>query len=725
LAVSDTLHPDTTIGDTTGAIDTVLILEAEKAKLSGPVVASGNPGFTGTGYADYVHDSADYVEFTLNAVRAGTYACGFRYANGGSLSRPLQIQVNGTAVGDTFPFPGTGSWTTWKYVSLNATLHKGINTIRATTKGFNGGNLDHLRISGPAGSSNLPIITRQPQNQTVARGQRASFVVSVSSSTPVSYQWQLNGVNIDSARDSVYTTRAADSTMDSTNYRVIVRNSSGSVTSTSALLRVTKPTTSLPVITRQPQNQTVARGQRATFFVSVSSSTPVTYQWQVNGVNIDSARDSAYTTRAADSTMDSTNYRVVVRNSSGSVTSASAVLRVTKPSLPVITRQPQNQTVARGQRATFTVGVSSPTPVTYQWQLKGVNIDSARDSVYTTRSADSTMDSTAYRVIVRNSAGSVTSTSALLLVIKPSLPIIIRQPQNQTVARGQRASFFVSVSSPTPVSYQWQLNGVNIDSARDSVYTTRPADSTMDSTNYRVVVRNASGSVTSASALLRVTKPSPSLPVITRQPQSQTVARGQRATFTVGISSPTPVTYQWQKNNVNIDSARDSIYTTRAADSTMDSSGYRVIVRNSAGSVTSLTALLRVTKPKSDSVLYEAENGSFKGAIFANNNPGFTGTGFVDFVNASGDSLGWTVHADTARSYSLTIRYANGSAASRPLKITVNGVTVNSSLAFPPTGSWQIWNTVTFTAALKSGSNQVVAVSIGSNGGNLDNLVVK
>src|SRR5437660_7841183 len=44
-----------------------------------------------------------------------------------------------------------------------------------------------------------PVITQQPQNQTVNVGGSATFMVSVSSGTSVSYQWRFNGGNISGA----------------------------------------------------------------------------------------------------------------------------------------------------------------------------------------------------------------------------------------------------------------------------------------------------------------------------------------------------------------------------------------------------------------------------------------------------------------------------------------------------------------------------------------------
>lgn len=102
---------------------------------------------------------------------------------------------------------------------------------------------------------------------------------------------------------------------------------------------------------------------------------------------------------------------------------------------------------------------------------------------------------------------------------------------------------------------------------------------------------------------------------------------------------------------------------------------------------------------------------------------GFTGTGFVDFVGPTGESITWTVNIATAGQYDLTFRYALG-AGNRPLSINVNGTPVAASMAFPATGSFTTWGTVTLAAPLNVGANTITATSIGSSGANVDNLSV-
>jgi hypothetical protein len=82
-----------------------------------------------------------------------------------------------------------------------------------------------------------------------------------------------------------------------------------------------------PSVTMQPQNQTVLVGASALFSVASAGTYPLGYQWRFNGTNIAAAIGSSYT-RAGVLAADAGGYTVVINNSSGSVTSAVAVLSV-------------------------------------------------------------------------------------------------------------------------------------------------------------------------------------------------------------------------------------------------------------------------------------------------------------------------------------------------------------------------------------------------------------
>ena len=108
------------------------------------------------------------------------------------------------------------------------------------------------------------------------------------------------------------------------------------------------------------------------------------------------------------------------------------------------------------------------------------------------------------------------------------------------------------------MSYQWQKNQVNIAAATSATYTTPVTTSADNGTSFRVIVTNPVTSITSSVAILTVNSP----PTITTQPANQSVAVGQTATFTVVASGTAPLTYQWQKNQVNIPGATAATYTT-------------------------------------------------------------------------------------------------------------------------------------------------------------------
>jgi glucose/arabinose dehydrogenase len=84
------------------------------------------------------------------------------------------------------------------------------------------------------------------------------------------------------------------------------------------------------------------------------------------------------------------------------------------------------------------------------------------------------------------------------------------------------------------------------------------------------------------------------LPQITQHPANRTVAAGATATFTVTASGTAPLSYQWQKNGVDIPTATTASYTTLPTVLADTGSTYRCRVTNSAGSTTSNAATLTV-----------------------------------------------------------------------------------------------------------------------------------
>lgn len=122
---------------------------------------------------------------------------------------------------------------------------------------------------------------------------------------------------------------------------------------------------------------------------------------------------------------------------------------------------------------------------------------------------------------------------------------------------------------------------------------------------------------------------------------------------------------------------------------------------------------------------YQAENGVIVNGAVESNHSGYTGSGFVNYDNQVGSALTWTVNQASAGPATLTFRYANGTNANRAMNIRVNGVSVNSNLAFNGTGAWNSWTSQSLSVNLQAGSNTISATATTADGGpNVDYITL-
>lgn len=181
----------------------------------------------------------------------------------------------------------------------------------------------------------------------------------------------------------------------------------------------------------------------------------------------------------------------------------------TDTNAPAITAQPLSQTVPAGTNVTLSVTASGATPLSYQWFFNTNNlISGATANTLNITNAQST-DTGAYSVIITNANGSITSSFAILTVTNTA-PIIVAQPQNQSVFPGDTATFSTSASGTAPLSYQWFFNtNTAISGATSNTFILTNAQST-NAGSYFVVIANSAGSVTSKVATLAINNSSAS-----------------------------------------------------------------------------------------------------------------------------------------------------------------------------------------------------------------------
>lgn len=349
-----------------------------------------------------------------------------------------------------------------------------------------------------------PSIGAQPQNTSVIDGAKASFSVTASGTAPLSYQWQLDGKNIDGATQASYSTAALRLTDSGGQYRVVVSNVGGSVTSSAAVLTVQAIAISVGA---QPKPASVADGTAATFSVEASGSGPIEYQWLRGSSSIAGATGASYTTAALGLADSKSEFQVLITNPAGTLASDKVAVTVT-PVAPTITSQPTSLTVADHGAVILTVSAAGSAPHSYQWKRNGNAIAGATSASYSF-SADFPNSGDRYSVTISNMAGMVDSQAAAVTV-NPLAAAFSLQPQSLSVNPGGSAAFAATASGTAPLSYQWQrsMDGgktwASLPGATGASYKLGYATLADAATSFRVQISNPAATVSSQAATLSV-----------------------------------------------------------------------------------------------------------------------------------------------------------------------------------------------------------------------------
>ena len=258
-----------------------------------------------------------------------------------------------------------------------------------------------------------------------------------------------------------------------------------------------------PEITVQPESQRNVYGANVEFSITATGEN-LKYQWQykprIKGGTWTNSTDSGATTNTLKLVANDQNeylYRCLVSDDTYSgdkaIMSNAASLYVLDdqifeikyvsetPTAPVITTQPLSQTLAVGDKATFTVEATG-TDLTYQWQYKSSLTNSAWTNLtrndgtgfdtntFTTTTLTGSQDHYQYRCLVRSKdyyygdENAKESDSATLQVTsKGYIDIqyineeyeIVEQPASQSVYTGATVKFRVDTTGSTNLTYRW------------------------------------------------------------------------------------------------------------------------------------------------------------------------------------------------------------------------------------------------------------------------------
>lgn len=344
-----------------------------------------------------------------------------------------------------------------------------------------------------------------------------------------------------------------------------------------------------PTILTDPVSAIIPVATNFSLSVVADGGAPLQFQWRKNGSDLPGQTSRVLVFISAQAS-DGGLYNVIVSNSSGSATSADAVLTVVLPAgYPIIVTPPNTQTVGVGQVASFSVGVFGDAPLSYQWYKEATALLDETNSVLMVNNAR-LIDAGNYSVEVSNLLGVSRSVPVALQVLQYSAGIVV-QPGDQSGPAGSSISVSMVVTGSPPLTILWRSRGgYNILGATNSTLVLNDV-SVNQSGTYYAIVGNSSGVTFSSNFTINIT----GQPQINQQPQDASVAAGSNATFNVSSYGEPPLSYQWNRDGVDLPGGTNATLSVAAVGA--NQGAYSVIVSNAFGQALSSKASLSVIQP--------------------------------------------------------------------------------------------------------------------------------
>ena len=473
-----------------------------------------------------------------------------------------------------------------------------------------------------------PGLDLQPVARAVLPGSTAVFAVVASGTEPLSYQWQKDGVNLAEGGRVAGATGAA-LTLNSAGagevgeYRVVITNSFGTITSSAAALTLRAATGIGPD----------AYGYRASDVACEFEDISATGNQVLVG-----ADDAVATVGVGfDFSFYGVNFSTVVISANGLLAfgqpndqpdNVNLTTRAPLVNVPHIAPFWSDLITGRAGIYYQTLGTPSDRRLIVQWQ----DVSGYSSSTFDHRSSnaisfevelfektgdilvqygnletgDARTRGGQATVGLRDTSGQENGRALQWTYNQPNLfngqairfylsstavpPSISLQPTGQVVLLGATASLAVLANGPSPLSYQWSKDGTALSGATVPSLVLSNVQ-LADIGTYAVVVSNPNGSIASLPASLFVVEG----PRLLIPPRSQTNVAGTAATFSVVVLGSSPMDAQWRKNGTNLVGVTGTQFLLSNVQPG-DAGDYSVVLANPYGSITSAVATLTVAQ---------------------------------------------------------------------------------------------------------------------------------
>ena len=467
------------------------------------------------------------IRFTVPAGASGTYAVSVDvhpiYSGPPQGDTDFHVLKNGVELfGQMLAAENNVSYSNSMELAFGDTVEFAIGR-GADGTAYGSGLIIEASLSMEVSVPEAPRIVTQPQNQTVFVGSTASFSVVAEGTAPLSYQWRRGGSDLQGATNASLILENVEFA-DAGNYTVLVTSAGGTTGSTSAVLTVVEPGTY--DVGRDFSVASNPNGAWSYGYVSEvgGSFTAIDFpltQLAQNGVAVQSWQltrhsEPAVFCNTSDTTATSQGSEGVYPPDTvwffagyPETPQKFGVIRLTLPTgedgfykveagvrhyLDGPTAGDTDFHIAKSGSELFGQFLTPTEEVGYTniFQLAGGDtID-----FVVGRGRDDNLYGSGLKIAAR-----ISRTSATELA-----PLILAQPRSETVAAGANVTLAVGAEGTTPLTYQWQYDGSDLDGATGSTLHLESVD-LGDAGEYRVLVSNAVGSVLSLSAVLTVIAP--------------------------------------------------------------------------------------------------------------------------------------------------------------------------------------------------------------------------
>ena len=434
------------------------------------VAGNGNPGFSG--------DNGPAINAQIN----GPYK--ICLDNSGNIYIPeiLNQRVRKvdaiTGIITTIAGNGTQGFSGDGGLAINAQLSNPMSVAVDASGNVYIADAYNNRIRKICISSTLPTVSISTNStNSICSGTPVTFTASPGSAASPSYQWIKNGATVGTNSNTyIYTPADGDSIRC-----VITKNDAcaGVLSASSNTINMTVTPSVVPTINITPNpSGAICAGTSVTYTAAINNGgTSPIYQWKANGTNTGANSNIfTYIPNNGDS------IRCVLTSnatcaSPAAVSSNTINMTVNPTVVPTlnITVSP-NDTLCADSLATFTAtATNAGSNPMYQWKKNGANAGS-NSNTYTYQPANGDSVRCVLTSTAPCAAPAQVSSNSINMVINPNVIASLTIVGDTNVQTGVPTTYN-AVTNVTGVTYQWQVDGVNVGTNSSTfIYTPATTD---------------------------------------------------------------------------------------------------------------------------------------------------------------------------------------------------------------------------------------------------------